>query len=212
MQISKTVLAVIVIMSISCAVPTDSKIDQLNQIYDEAWQFRLEESPTFATRVGVHEFDDRLSSMAIEDIERRHEKNKDLFKQLLAIDPVGISRQDQINYQIFEQQLSDRISEFEYKSYLFPLTSETGFHTGFARLPEWVPLNTVQDYENYLARLKAYSEYTDQHIALLQEGLESGMVLQKVVLEGYESTIQPHIVDRVEETSRSWTGRELRHS
>jgi len=193
-------LLLTIVLSISCGPQTVSSVDQLNQLYDETWKFRLRESPTFATRVGVHDFNDKLPSMSMMDLTRRHEKNKEFLNRLQSIDPSGLERDDQINYQIFERQQLDRIKEYEFRGYLFPLTSETGFHTGFARLPEWIPLKTVQDYKNYLSRLQAYPVYNDQHIALLQTALETGMVLQKVVMKGYESTISPHIVDRVEDS------------
>jgi uncharacterized protein (DUF885 family) len=190
----------LIALLVGCAEHTNTSSERLQRLFEEAWSFRLEESPTFATYVGVHEFNDRLPSVSFEDLERRHQKNLNFLQQLRSIDLNRLEGQDRINYLIFERQLSDQIQEFEFAGYLFPLTSETGFHTGFARLPEWVPFNSIQDYHNYLSRLRSFSTYTVQHIALLQKGLDSGMVLPRIVMKGYESTILPHIVEKAEDS------------
>ena len=54
---------------------------------------------------------------------------------------------------------------------------------------------SVADYEIYLARLAAFPEYVEQHVALMRSGLESGMTMPRVVLEGYEVTIESHVVE-----------------
>ena len=64
----------------------------------------------------------------------------------------------------------------------------------FAELHESLPFKTALDYRNYLDRLDNFGDYTDQHIALLTEGISTGNVLPSVVLEGYEETISAHIV------------------
>ena len=62
-------------------------------------------------------------------------------------------------------------------------------------IPKDVPLNTTKDYENYIARLNAFSQHTDDHIELMRVGIAQHMVLPAVVLEGYESSLITHLVD-----------------
>jgi len=96
---------------------------------------------------------------------------------------------------MFEWELADSIDGFRHRRYLLPLTADSGFHTEFARLPEEVPLATARDYENYIARLRAFPEYGRQYIALLREAMKAGYTLPRVVLEGYERGIAAHVVD-----------------
>jgi uncharacterized protein (DUF885 family) len=63
-----------------------------------------------------------------------------------------------------------------------------------------MPVGSVDDYENYIARLLAFPEYVNQHIALMREGLETGMSLPRVVLDGYDVTIESHVVDHPEDS------------
>ena len=76
-----------------------------------------------------------------------------------------------------------------------PITHRSGFHVWFPQLPKDVPLVTIDDFENYVARLGDFARYARDHIALMRRGIEKGLVLPRVVLEGVEDSIVPHIVD-----------------
>lgn len=75
---------------------------ELQAIFDEAWQFQLQENPLFATSVGVHTSDDRLSSLAPEDLVRRQRYWKITLDRLNQIDSSSLNDNDQINYRIFQ--------------------------------------------------------------------------------------------------------------
>ncbi len=167
----------------------------LNALFDREWELRLEENPLFATSVGDRRYDDRLPSVAVADQERRVELWRGILAELQAIDRDALDRQDQINYSIFESQLKERISNFEFGTYRVPILADSGFHTGFARLPRSMPFAKRKDFENYVARLNAFPAYVDQHIANMRLGLEAGVTLPKVVLQNYDVTISTHVVD-----------------
>ncbi len=174
---------------------SERPVERLHALFDEEWAFRLREFPTFATAVGVHEYNDRLPSVTEADQARRAEVYRGFLARLHVIDRTQLSEADRVNYDIFEYQIEDNLANYEFKAYLIPFTSETGFHTSFARLPNRVPLRTVRDYENYIKRLRAWPMYVQQHLDLMRRGLEIGMTQPKVVLDGFESTMSAHIVD-----------------
>ena len=128
--------------------PKENSVDELHALFVEAWDFQMQEEPLWATAVGLHEYNDQLPSLSIEDEERRAEYYRSVLDRLHAIDRDGLDAVERINYDMFERRLSDWLTGFDFKEYLIPITAESGFHTGFARLPERVPLRTTQDYEN----------------------------------------------------------------
>jgi uncharacterized protein (DUF885 family) len=130
---------------------------RFNGLLSEAWEFRLAEDPIFATSVGDHRFDDRLPAAGIADEARRTEKFRDFRKRLLAIDASGLNEIDRESYALFQRELDDAISDFELHGYRFPINADSGFHIEFAQLPEDHPLATIRDYENYIARLRAFA-------------------------------------------------------
>ena len=173
---------------------------QLFALFEEVWNFRLEEDPLFATAAGYHQFDDKLPSIGVQNEERRANFSREVLQRLARIDPQTLNARDQVNYEIFRRLQEQRVAAFEHETYWIPFNVDSGFHISFARLPRRVPLATVQDYENYVARLRGFSAYVDQHIDLLREAYQKSITLPRIVLEGYEVPIKSHIVEEVEES------------
>ena len=142
-NMKKAVLVVLygaLALGLACATPGSSPEDDLSALFDEAWDFQMREFPTYATAVGIHDYNDRLPSMDLDDIERRAQYWQEMLTRLEGIDRDSLSAEAQINYDMFNRQVRDRVEEFEFNDHLIPITAESGFHTGFARLAERVPL------------------------------------------------------------------------
>jgi uncharacterized protein (DUF885 family) len=170
-------------------------VAKLHSLFDRTWETRLRESPTFATSVGRHEYDDRLSSVTPADLERRHAHAKAVLVELTAIDRSKLPPAEVVNYDMFRQQLVNSIASYDLGDYQIPFNADSGFHTGFSRLPQDVPLATVKDYENYISRLNAWPRYVREEIALMRIGLKRGMTVPRATLDGYDHTISAHVVD-----------------
>jgi hypothetical protein len=174
--------------------------ERLDVLLADAWEHRLVENPLLATAVGDHRFDERLPSVTMADLQRRAARSQQLLDRLQAIDPASLTPADRVNHRMFEIQLRDDLAGHRFGDWRIPLTSDSGFHTEIALLPREIPLVTVRDYENYIARLRAIPGYFDQHVALLREGLRTGFTAPRVVLDGYEVTIRTHAVAEPEKS------------
>ncbi len=174
---------------------TSDAATQLHALFEREWDFRLREDPFLATSIGRHEHNHLVPSVAVEDQQRRIDVWQEMLTELDAIDRSQLDASDQLNVDIFRSQLENFVEDFEAGAYQIPLTVDNGFHIGFARLPAMMPFATQQDYDNYIARLQAFPNYVAQHIEHMRAGLERGMTLSQVVLEGYEVTIESHVVD-----------------
>ena len=168
---------------------------RLAALFEEAWQFEIQEDPLLATTSGFRGFNHRLPSVKEADEVRRHESRSLFLERLRQIDRGQLGNADQINYDMFGRQLEDKLEAAEFRSYQIPILADDGFHVDFARLPTRMPFDTVSDYENYLSRLRAFPDYVAQHVRLMQDGLKRGFTLPRVVLEGFEVTIDSHVVE-----------------
>ena len=191
-----------VTLAIGCGPQTPSQTEsvddestRLHALFAREWDFRTREDPLLATSVGRHEFDHLLPSVAIEDLERQVETWRQMLAELDAIDRAQLDGTDAVSFDIFRSQLESFIEDFEYGAYQIPLTVDDGFHIGFARLPSSMPFAKAGDYESYIARLRLLPQYVAQHVELMRAGLARGMTLPKIVLEGYEVTIETHVVE-----------------
>jgi len=170
-------------------------VAKLHALFDRTWEFQLKEDPLFATSVGRHEYGDRLPSIAPADLERQYAFAKAAVAELGSIDRAKLPPFEVINYDEFKRQLDIAIGNYELGDYQLPFNADSGFHTSFSRLPQDVPLATVKDYDDYIARLRAWPAYVRQQIAHLRAGVKRGMSIPRATLGGYESTIAAHVVD-----------------
>jgi uncharacterized protein (DUF885 family) len=190
----------LITLSLAAAARPADEAARLAALFDREWEVRLAEDPLFATSVGRHEWNDRLPSMRPADLERRRDTWAAMLEELAAIDLQALDHVGGINAAIFRAQLEDRLLDHRFGGYRLPINADSGFHTYLARLPKEVPLRGTGDYENYISRLAAMPRYFAEQIALMRQGLASGMTVPRVTLEGYEATIAAHVVDDIEQS------------
>jgi uncharacterized protein (DUF885 family) len=190
---------VVVTFALCLLTPTaradDATAGRFQQLIADVWEFDLREEPLFATHVGDPRYADQLPRVTVTDAQRRLAAKREFAARLKAIDRSQLSPARQVDCEIFALLLDNEIAEYEFESYLIPITNRWGFHVEFPELPQRVPLKSVTDYENYIARLAAFEQYADDHIAVMRVGIEKGQVLPSIVLEGYRQPIEAHIVD-----------------
>jgi uncharacterized protein (DUF885 family) len=173
---------------------------RFDALLDEAWELDKRENPLRATATGDHRYDDRLGANAPADLERRAAAARSQLARLQAIARAELAPQDRVSYDMFERELRRDLARHEFRAIRIPITSDSGFHTGLSRLAQEVPLANVEDYENYLARLRAIPRYFDEFVAHMREGLKTGFTSARVALEGYDATMRPHVVARAEDS------------
>ncbi len=187
-------LLVAILVAVPASLSADEAADALHALFDEAWEYDLQEDPLWATHVGDHRWNDRLPEVTTQAVRRRLDQKREFLRRLEKINREALSPEDRIHRDIFARLLQNEIAEGEFETYLMPVTNLGGFHSEFAELPQNVPLATVQDYENYLARLRAFEVYVQQHIKLMREGLTKGLTPPAVALDGVDEATEAHIV------------------
>jgi uncharacterized protein (DUF885 family) len=191
-------LAFIIVAAVSAVAIADERptADRaLGELLHDAWEFALVEDPLFATQAGDARYNDRLPRETLADQQRRLAAERRFLARLEAIPRDRLSRADQINFDIFRRLRRDAISEFEFQTQLMPITNRSGFHVSFPELPREVPLATAKDYQNYIARLRAFDRYVDDNIELMRQGIRERLTLPSIVLADVDKSLSPHIVD-----------------
>jgi uncharacterized protein (DUF885 family) len=171
------------------------EVKRLHALFDKSWEQSMRESPTFATSVGRHEWDDRLGSVTPADLARRNDQRKATLAELKAIDRAKLPAAEMTNYDIFERQLQNGIESYDLADYEMPFNADSGFHSGFSRLSKEMPMATVKDYENYISRLNEWPRYVREQIANMRAGIKRGFTVPRATLNGYDTTISAHVVD-----------------
>ena len=196
----KRLLLLLSLLLLAIPALAADETSRLNDLFKREWETRLREDPFLATSVGRHEYDDRLPSNSFADLKRQNQEDRDFLAELLALDRSKLAAEDQVNYDIFRRQLENRIAGFDLGEYQMPFNADSGFHSGFSRLPEDVPLTTVKEYENYISRLRQWPRYVGELIELMRMGIQRGFTVPRPTLEGYDQTITAHVVDAPEKS------------
>ena len=198
LDLKKNILFILVIFIAGCS-SNDTRAS-LYQIFSDSREFMLNEDPVKATYSGLNSNNHKMPSMKMEDLNRRLQFWKSIIDRIEKINFNSLSKEDQINYKLFQRVIQSRINSIKYKDFQMPLNADSGFHTGLSRLHKAMPFINEKDYLNYISRLSEFPRFFNEYILLMKEGIKEGRTLPQVVLNGYEVTISTHVVSKPEES------------
>lgn len=173
------------------AAPPNGDARALRSLMDRYWEARLAWNPLLATRAGRHEWNDRLPEASIAAQERRLAELRAMSEELAAL---TIPPAEAENAAVLRHVLDDELSDLEHRAWRIPFTNRGGFFIDFAELPKRHPFTTTRDYEDYLARLRGFPRWTQDHLELLREGLRTGWTLPLESMHGFERMVSAQIV------------------
>lgn len=166
----------------------------LHALFEEHWEYTLKEYPEFASRLGDRRYNTRWTDVSIAARERRHEQEHTFLEHLRAIDRDALRGQDRISYDLFERERERSIEGFAFRRYLMPVSQMGGIQTAF-ELANALSFQRVQDYEDWLARLRAMPELMDRTIDLMQRGIDARMMHPRIVMRRVVEQVGRHGVD-----------------
>jgi len=175
--------------------------DAFRNLYEREWKFRVDEFPYLARENGDKEKAGRITHVSEKDQLRRYEYWKQIRVELAAISCKRLEREECINYRMFERQIHQFIADYETRAYLIPFTSDWGFYLSWNRWGEDTDIVSAGDYRDYLSRLDALPTVMDEYIALMREGLRTGMTQPRVILAGRELPIRKQLVESPEQSA-----------
>ncbi len=175
--------------------------EQLQTLLDEIWQYELSVNPVNATTEGVHDYDDRLHDISPEGLANQNRVYKEFLSRLQQVNKSALNRTEQINLMMQIRNVQNELDQYQFNAHYVPITAEYGFHNYLASLPNYMRFRTVDDYQNYLKRLRQYGQHFDQQIQWMKKGMEVGMVQPQVVLKDFEKTVSGIYDVKIEDSS-----------
>jgi uncharacterized protein (DUF885 family) len=165
----------------------------LVKLYETTWQEDLADDPISATGLGDHRYDDKLTDMSVEALDRRQKKNYARLQSLAKINREKLEKADQLNYDLFQREIKTRIEEYQFKPWVFATRTFEGPQL-IAELSEVAPFQTVKDYDNWVARLNATGVFIDQWIVLLTQGVNEKLTQPRVTIQKVLDQIKGQLV------------------
>ncbi|MEZ4362329.1 MAG: DUF885 domain-containing protein [Kofleriaceae bacterium] len=155
----------------------------LTALLDEQWQYTLRTHPELASILGDPRYNDQWSDLSPAARAQQLADGKAFLARFEAIDTSDFPEQELLSQQLMVRNLREEQDTARFEDWLMPINQFGGVHLGLAQLVSMVPLATVKDYEDYLARLEKVPGVFEQVTALMREGMAKKLMPPRVLLE-----------------------------
>ncbi|MBV6417720.1 MAG: hypothetical protein CMLOHMNK_02474 [Steroidobacteraceae bacterium] len=173
---------------------------RLQALFDSAWEADLRDSPTMADYLGDHRYAADWPDLSPAAFTARYARYTATLAQLKAIPRAGLSKADQLNYDLFAQDFQRRLDARPFKPWLYEaIRPRDGVQTS-SELAELLPFATVADYEAWIARLTKMGTYIDQNIALLETAIREKRTQPRSIMERIPAQLAKQIPDSAEDS------------
>jgi uncharacterized protein (DUF885 family) len=169
--------------SFQSAAPVAARLAAQNALFKEQNSDDLRASPESETARGDYRDNARLDDYSLAAVAKQNAVDRAFRAKLEAISTKGFAEQDRLSHDLLLQVLDNRIADYALKDYEMPVSQMQGIHNHLADLPNSVPLDSVEHYEDYIARLRQIPRAFDQTIEVLRQGERDGLMPVRILLE-----------------------------
>lgn len=160
----------------------------------DAWEWQLAENPVQASQLGDRRYNDQWPDLSLDAFARRRTQQEALLSRLRAIDPSQLDAADQLDYDLFRRDLQDQLDAYAFRDYLMPINQLSGVQS-LESTAEGLRFETVQDYDDWLARMAKVPEYIAQTMALQEEGRRTGYMPPEILMQRIPAQIARQLTE-----------------
>ncbi len=175
------------------AAYTNNPTAELHALFNREWDYTMEQSPTWASQLGDRRWNDRWDDLSLSAFEKRYRHGFQVLNDLGKISREQLSPADQLNYDLFKRQYEVSKEEYQYKWHVAPLNQREGIQL-IDELGDSLRFEFVQDYEDWIARLQSFTNYMEQTIALMKEGIRLRIVQPRIAMQRVPGQIEKQVV------------------
>jgi len=140
------------------------------------WEACVEDSPVFATGIGLRGQDDRLSDITPAGRARWAAQLEDFLEHARSIPAASLTPEDRTTLSELMTSVETNLDEVRCDLEAWTVDPLSGPVVSFLNLESYQPAGTIEDGRNLIARWRAMGPYVDDHVANLRRGLQAGKV------------------------------------
>jgi len=202
-------LACLTFACLLAAFPVEAApADELEVLINSVDEDFLRRYPSAAIARGDRRYLDRFEEdLTAEHLAEGRQLNRQYLQSLAAINRLELSQEDQLSFDILSWELENTgrlltvpIAEYFQRT---PLNHMFGPHLSFARDMQWAsryPFNTAEDYERAIQRMAGFSNWIDQAILKMREGIAHDVLLSRIVVENLIEQVAPLADTEIDES------------
>lgn len=160
---------------------------ELATLFANYYEERLQLYPLDATSTGDNRYNDKMYA---DFTDSYRAKVKDFWQRnldlLTKFDRESLSENDQISYDILKRELELSIEGLKFHDNYIPCQQFWGLPLTMGQLGSGdgnQPFKTVKDYDNWVARAKQFTVWTDSAIVYFKKGIDANFVLPSILVE-----------------------------
>ena len=174
------------------AMAQESEGEKLSELTDRYYDYQIEQSGRIEEANGSTSAGARLWSVTPEAQMARAEYAQEMLETLAAIDRDALTERQRIDAAVFETLLEQEVGDARFREWEMPFDSDNNFWSYLAATRQ---LQSVDDYERYISRMRDLPRYFDEHIANARAGLARGFSVPRVTMEGRDASLTAYVVD-----------------
>jgi uncharacterized protein (DUF885 family) len=155
----------------------------LARVLNDIWQDKLRHQPEYATYLGDKRYDAELSDLSPRAINDSLARGRGFIERLSAIDTTGLPHQEQLSAELMLRSLIEDQEAARFKEWEMPVNQYDGLHLDLPQLAEHTAFDTVEDYDNYIARLGKIPVAFSQTMTNMQSGLDDHRTPPQYLME-----------------------------
>lgn len=155
----------------------------LNDLLQEQWEYTMRTNPIYASALGDKRYNDQLDDFSQKAIDDNLEHTRKILVRFEAIDTTGFPDQEILNKTLMVRDLKMELESARFKPWEMAVSQNGGPQVDLPQLVNIIPLDTVKDYDDYIARLKQMPRFFDQYQVQMRKGVADGLMQPKFLLE-----------------------------
>lgn len=171
--------------------------DKVEKLCDEFWEWRMKESPEFASYCGDQRYCDLLDDIDTDAFKGFEEDVKEMAKKAEEIEWNKLSKSGKANLYLLKDQFDTFIDGMEHKGWYFPINFMDGLHADIPKVISTCPRQSEEDFVKFNKRLECYAKKAQQVIQILREALENGYAFHMYSVEMVPEQIQEMITEEL---------------
>ena len=158
--------------------------ERAQALADRFWEELLEREPTFATAIGDDRYDDRLPDIGEQGRALSETRNRAALDELATIDREGLDVTLRTTLDVLEAIAIQTIASLEHRTdRLYVANHFVGPGVALGDIASIQRTDTPEHLERYEQRLRAFPGYLEACAEIAREGIATGVVSPRTVVE-----------------------------
>lgn len=155
----------------------------LDAVFNNYWEARSKLFPFRATFYGDNRYNDQFPN---DQTQTFRDTLKKFYQSYLdtvkSFDHSKLTDQNKISYDIFAYEMNSQLEGLKLNTWMMPFDQFNGAPLMLPLGNTIFPFKTVNDYDNWLSRIKKFPAWADSAIGNFRQGIAAGVVLPKALV------------------------------